>query len=219
MIRKLCLISCGIALTWLCAVAGLFVLADLRGPLCHGISKVRMAHDKALELEMGLERFYIDNDRCPGGTDELIRGHYVTARAFLDSWGTAIAFSCSHDDVRASSAGPDRIFGTADDITTDSYQLASETVPNQGGTSLARHATDSDVNRMSSTQRPRAAAETVPNQDGTPAAKATHSSRSPHLGRPSSRSGTQTKRTSAGRMARPETGARSPSSGPGHSAC
>ena len=218
MIRKFCLILGGIALTWLCAATGLFLLHEFSTmSSCPG-GKHRIARMRAREFAMGVAQFEIDNNRCPTGNDELIEGRYVTRQGAVDTWGTTIAFSCSRDDVRASSAGPDRMFGSADDITTDSYQLTSETVPNQDGTSLARHATGSDVNRMSGTQRPRAAAETVPNQDGTPAAKATHSSRSPHLGRPSRRSRTQTKRSSPGRMARPETGARLPSSCPGHSA-
>ena len=47
----------------------------------------------------------------------------VGARDFVDPWGTSIVYSCSTEDpdgdVTVRSAGPDRIFNTADDITND----------------------------------------------------------------------------------------------------
>jgi len=47
----------------------------------------------------------------------------VGPRDFVDPWGTNIVYSCSTEgpetDLEVRSAGPDRLFNTADDITSD----------------------------------------------------------------------------------------------------
>ena len=48
----------------------------------------------------------------------------VVVRAFegegdvVDPWGTTYAIECRGDDIVVTSAGPDRAFGTADDISS-----------------------------------------------------------------------------------------------------
>jgi hypothetical protein len=37
----------------------------------------------------------------------------------IDPWGTSIPFSCSGDAIIVKSAGPDRLFGTFDDVAND----------------------------------------------------------------------------------------------------
>ena len=49
-------------------------------------------------------------------SDDLIAGGYIDEPRFLDPWRTRIAFSCSEEDTTARSAGPDRVFGTSDDV-------------------------------------------------------------------------------------------------------
>jgi len=117
MIRRFCAVLVGIAVTWLCALAGLVRLDEATTFRCP--SKPRMARMKAIEVMQALEQFEIDNNRCPTGNDELLEGRYVTAHALVDPWGTAIAFSCSGRDFHARSAGADRTFGTPDDITPE----------------------------------------------------------------------------------------------------
>jgi hypothetical protein len=117
-IAKFSGILVGIALTWASAATGLFLLHELGGYGCCTVSKVRIARMKAREFEQALARFGIDNDRCPSGNDELIRGRYVTLAGLVDPWGMPLAFACSKDgESKVRSAGPDRTFDTADDVT------------------------------------------------------------------------------------------------------
>jgi type II secretion system (T2SS) protein G len=119
MIAKLCGILCGVALTWMCAATGLAIFGELRGH--HDVlaqSKVGQARWRVVATEQALAMYALEHHRCPGRADDLIAGDYIRARNLIDPWGTPIAYSCSEDDLKAVSAGPDRIFGTADDVTT-----------------------------------------------------------------------------------------------------
>jgi len=118
MIGRFSKILCGIALTWSCAAAGLFLLHEFNQPW--PCSVARIARLRAREIEMGIEQFQIENKRCPAGTAELIQGRYVSIHSLVDPWGRALLFWCKDDGPRALSAGPDREFGTADDVT-DAY--------------------------------------------------------------------------------------------------
>lgn len=58
-------------------------------------------------------------ERCPASIDEL--SPYLSRAHALDAWGTALALDCG-EGIRGAvirSAGPDRRFGTADDVTSN----------------------------------------------------------------------------------------------------
>lgn len=61
-------------------------------------------------------------DQCPRSMSVLVAHGYL-GRPLTDYWGTALAFTCtspySTDDSLVVSAGPDRKFGTRDDIRSD----------------------------------------------------------------------------------------------------
>jgi hypothetical protein len=118
LIARLCAILCGVALTWMCASFGLSLLHDYRST-CHGPCKQHTARRGVANIEQAILLFAIDENRCPSGNDELIRGHYVAVAGLVDPWGTAIAYSCVNGEPKARSAGPDRRFGTPDDVTSD----------------------------------------------------------------------------------------------------
>jgi hypothetical protein len=105
----------GIAVTWTVAAFG---LAMLRPTGCR-IPRDRDAHLRILQTTSTVRGYRLLEDRCPTrGT--LVAGGFVDARALVDPWGTGIAFHClPDDDVVVRSAGPDRVFHTADDITVD----------------------------------------------------------------------------------------------------
>jgi hypothetical protein len=105
----------GIAVTWTVAAFG---LAMLRPTGCR-IPRDRDAHLRILQTTSTVRGYRLLEDRCPTrGT--LVAGGFVDARALVDPWGTGIAFHClPDDDVAVRSAGPDRVFHTADDITVD----------------------------------------------------------------------------------------------------
>jgi len=107
-----CAILGGIGVTWAAAGFG-YLLLHPRG--C--VVKVRPGLMRVRETRQGISRFLFDNNRCP--TRDDLAGHYVSPRSLVDPWGTSITFHCSSDDIGVRSAGPDRVFHTADDITSD----------------------------------------------------------------------------------------------------
>jgi len=112
------LILCGVAVTWMCAAFGLRVsdaVFSIRG--CR--SRIKPALLQVRAIESGLTQYQIDQNRCPRTKDDLIDSGFVVRTAFEDPWGTPIAFKCTSDDIRVRSAGPDRVFGTADDVTNE----------------------------------------------------------------------------------------------------
>jgi hypothetical protein len=116
MIGKFCAVLCGIAATWACAALGLYFFNALTGPMCR-FGPSRIARYQVREVEQALTTYAFDNRGCPTGNDELIRNRYISPRGLVDPWGTVIAYACYDDVVIVRSAGPDRLFGTADDIT------------------------------------------------------------------------------------------------------
>jgi hypothetical protein len=117
MIRKLGAILCGIALTWAAAAVGLFFLTS-RGCVGFVESKDHIAFRRVADIERALADYSLEHHRCPTKRDDLIDGGYIDAPSLVDPWGTSIASWCSHDAADVISAGPDRTFGTADDITS-----------------------------------------------------------------------------------------------------
>jgi hypothetical protein len=114
-LRRGALLLCGFALTWMCAAFGLFLLA---GPDTRKLPRSSStARAQVRELERSVLLFQIEHGRCPKSNDDLIASGYADASNLVDPWCTPIPVRCTQDDVAATSAGPDRIFGTADDVT------------------------------------------------------------------------------------------------------
>jgi hypothetical protein len=58
------------------------------------------------------------SDECPPSIEALVDGHYLV-RSPRDTWGQTLAYRCAASDgPEITSAGPDRRFGTADDLTS-----------------------------------------------------------------------------------------------------
>jgi hypothetical protein len=55
---------------------------------------------------------------CPGSPEELVSASGRRAVEPLDPWGVEYALLCAGGDIEAVSAGPDKVFGTADDIAS-----------------------------------------------------------------------------------------------------
>jgi len=106
----------GVALIWACAVFGVMVFADNFFVSYGRTTPTRMAHRRILDVESGITRHQIVENRCPTPGD-LIRESYTHPRDLVDPWGTSIAYWCHGEDVEVRSAGPDKLFNTADDIT------------------------------------------------------------------------------------------------------
>ena len=110
-------VLCGIALTWTAGAFGLALLAP-RGcavPLPH----VTGARYLAAETASAVQISRIRERRCPT-RDQLVGRNYVDARTLVDPWGTSMTIRCTPGgSVVVRSAGPDLLFDTRDDITSD----------------------------------------------------------------------------------------------------
>jgi hypothetical protein len=104
-------ILCGIAFTWTCAAFGIMtVTAHTSG------DRVRPAELRVFAIVEALNMYQIVNDSCPTTRDDLIAGGYLSASSLVDPWGRSIAYWCTDEDNGATSAGPDGLFGTSDDV-------------------------------------------------------------------------------------------------------
>jgi hypothetical protein len=114
------LLLCGVALTWTCAAFGLLAANMLvAGEGCHSHSQFKPALRQVRTIKYAVARYQIDHDRCPATRDELIANGYVDRKRFDDPWGKPITFTCDTDNVRVTSSGPDRVSGTADDVSDE----------------------------------------------------------------------------------------------------
>jgi hypothetical protein len=85
----------------------------------HAKLRVKTARDAVVA-------FTIDQDRCPTGEPELLEGRYMSADVAKGPWGTRLFYHCEmkqaavdiDDELWVVSAGPDRRFGTEDDISS-----------------------------------------------------------------------------------------------------
>jgi|KBSMisStaDraftv2_1062788.scaffolds.fasta_scaffold357585_2 hypothetical protein len=115
MILRRMAFACGMALTWTCAVFGWSLLT---APICTG-NRTGLARHRVIEIRDGITQYALDHNRCPIGNADLIYERYVNRQGMVDPWGTVFAFTCRGGDPIVRSAGPDRLFDTADDITSD----------------------------------------------------------------------------------------------------
>lgn len=72
---------------------------------------------KKREARPGIKRSRGEKPRCPTRED-LVMGGYVDEGALVDPWGTNVVIHCTPDGgIVVRSAGRDRVFNTADDVT------------------------------------------------------------------------------------------------------
>ena len=115
---RFCAILLGVALTWTCAIYGLlFATAP-----SYGGGKHRQAYLRIVMIDSALTTYAIENNRCPETADDLVARKQLSVADLSDPWNTPIAFQCAVADdlaMKVRSAGPDRRFNTADDVTNE----------------------------------------------------------------------------------------------------
>jgi hypothetical protein len=81
-----------------------------------GLRRAKVVVERARDE---LEQFALEQHRCPTSEGELVETGYSSLPA-KDPWGTSLLFHCAVErsgyTIWATSAGPDRTFGTSDDI-------------------------------------------------------------------------------------------------------
>lgn len=108
----------GVTLTWACVAFGVMVLTGNVFVSYRCPRPTRMAKLRILDVQSGITQHQIVETRCPTPGD-LIRGKYTHPHSLVDPWGTSIAYWCHGEDVEIRSAGPDKLFNTADDVTNE----------------------------------------------------------------------------------------------------
>lgn len=104
-------IVCGVAVTWAAAGFGLRVLAP------RSCSRpVTLTRYSVRDVAGRVSYYRIEKGRCPTRKELLV---HVPPSELVDPWWTSVTFHCTGDDIVVRSAGPDRVFHTADDITSD----------------------------------------------------------------------------------------------------
>ena len=69
-----------------------------------------------LAVKKAFASFYIFNDRMPSSLEELVRSRQIDRGALNDLWGQRHYLIFAERDAYLSTAGPDRIHNTQDDI-------------------------------------------------------------------------------------------------------
>ena len=104
---------------WLFSAFGIAIILGALIVLCTAViqypcfraAQARVSRDSVRKLHEQLTSYVNDHRRCPPTAGD------VPIRALKDGWGTSIATWCSERGVQVRSAGPDREFNTADDVT------------------------------------------------------------------------------------------------------
>ncbi|HLK89174.1 MAG TPA: hypothetical protein VKZ18_04715 [Polyangia bacterium] len=110
----------GLAATWSAALVGLTMAESIARPRgC--TSRLRIAYLRVKASRDAIDRYLLDHGRCPSSHRPLIAERYLDEINLRDPWGVDIALTCAAPGgdtrVTAGSAGPDRVFGTPDDIS------------------------------------------------------------------------------------------------------
>ena len=88
--------------------------ADSLAPL--GRARVRQAETDAATLRSAASAYMLEFDGCPT-VEDLVRERIVSAHsATSDPWGKPFAIECAGPEPSVSSAGPDGVASTQDDI-------------------------------------------------------------------------------------------------------
>lgn len=80
-------------------------------------AKIRMAGTDAATVRQAARAFEVNEGHCPSMEQLLDSGALDAEARTLDPWDTPFRLECG-DGPRVFSAGPDRAFGTEDDVSS-----------------------------------------------------------------------------------------------------
>lgn len=115
----------GILIVFIALIIGLFLYVGKdrqANPVQQGMAALEKTKAATLELDMNsvsaaITTYFGDHNEYPENLDMLVPKYLPSANSIIDSWGNP--FHLEEDEQQNMvllSAGPDRIFATADDI-------------------------------------------------------------------------------------------------------
>ena len=101
----------------LAAAGALVLLVAATARVAHGNDSSAEARAQVRRIARAVTHYQAENVGCPDSLEVVYREHYVDGRR-LDPWGRELLFHCgaSARSMEVRSAGPDGLFGTADDV-------------------------------------------------------------------------------------------------------
>ena len=84
-----------------------------------GAAKIKTATNEVTQIESVCEMYMVQKNKCPKDMQELKAGG-ILKKSKKDPWGTAFQITCpgEHGDIDVASAGPDKQFGSEDDVNS-----------------------------------------------------------------------------------------------------
>lgn len=109
------------------AVLSLLILASLvwAAQRCSVASSVRETQQAVVQVQAAAIAWQIDHgdQQCPN-MKQIIGGKYLPSQTRMaDAWGQALRITCHQLTIGVKSAGPDGIWGTADDVIAHPKQV------------------------------------------------------------------------------------------------
>ena len=82
----------------------------------HRRAQANVARERVRQIDAALASYRGERRRCPATASELAANAHLAPGTFQDPWDTSIAYWCSDRGATVTSAGPDRMFNTDDDL-------------------------------------------------------------------------------------------------------
>jgi general secretion pathway protein G len=84
-----------------------------------GNAKIKTAMNDVTQIQSASEMYMVSKNKCPKDMKELKAGG-ILKKSKKDPWGTAFQITCpgEHSEIDVSSAGPDKQFGSEDDVNS-----------------------------------------------------------------------------------------------------
>ena len=95
---------------------GIAVYSKLRESVLKKATQIELK-----QYKVALYNYYLDNDVLPESIEELENKGYITHELAVDSWNVYYRLEKSQDEgkIKIISCGPDKKYGTQDDISSE----------------------------------------------------------------------------------------------------
>jgi hypothetical protein len=81
-------------------------------------AQIRLSRVMTMAYRVGGSLYLISHTACPTAAELLAANVVPDSVSTEDAWGTPFRITCGGGQITVTSAGPDQVFGTADDIVS-----------------------------------------------------------------------------------------------------